>query len=163
MKIINISKGLFTIVDEESLSLFSTFRWQSMYDRHTKQYYARCHVKVDGKDSQQLIHRIITRAKVGEIVDHINGNTLDNRKCNLRLCTNAQNCRNKKKHHDNKSGFKGVKKHYNKWQAKITKDYVDYHLGTFDTPLEAAKAYNKKAKILHGKFARLNVISLGKK
>jgi hypothetical protein len=159
MTIIVISKGLHTAVDDDVLDLFSTLKWQAMYDSHTKKYYARCHQRIDGKDKTVLIHRIIMGAKKGEIVDHINGNTLDNRRQNLRICTNAENCRNKKIHSDNQNGFKGIRKHKNFWQAKVTKDYKDYYAGSFKTPLEAAIAYNKKAKELFGEFAKLNVIS----
>ncbi len=158
MKLIAISKGLHTMIDDDILDIFPTLKWQAMYDRHTKKYYARCHQRIDGKDKTVLIHRIIMGAKKGEIVDHINGDTLDNRKCNLRLCTNAENCRNKKIHFDNTSGYKGIRKHENRWQAKITKDYKDYFLGEFKEAKDAALAYNEGAKKMFGEFARLNII-----
>jgi len=111
------------------------------------------------------MHRLITNAKPGEIIDHINRNSLDNRKCNLRKCSNSQNQWNTVKQKNNKSGFKGVywNKEKEKWQAQISfgKDavgkQVTFYLGRFDNVLEAAAAYDKKAKELHGKFARLNL------
>ena len=89
-------------------------------------------------------------------VDHINGNKLDNRKENLRLCTNGSNNRNKLA----RTGFKGVHQARisGKWIAQITKNYKVKHLGSFDTDTEAATAYNKAAKQLHGKYAQLNVL-----
>lgn len=114
------------------------------------------HGKVDGryKYTRNYLHRKIMKAPKNLQVDHINGNRLDNRKENLRLCTNGSNNRNKPA----KSGYKGV--HFSKtskqWVAQITKNYKTQHLGLFPTAITAAHAYNKAAKLLHGKYAHLN-------
>lgn len=92
----------------------------------------------------------------GLYIDHVNQNKLDNRKSNLRICTNSENNCNKDKQSRNSSGYKGVYKQDIKWKAEITKDGVYYSLGRFNTPEEAALVYNKAAKELHGKFAVLN-------
>lgn len=89
------------------------------------------------------------------MVDHINGNKLDNRKSNLRICTDAENARNSSK----KSGnFKGVQwrsdKH--KFRARIMDNGKEIFIGYFTNEIEAAKAYDTKAKELFGEFARLN-------
>lgn len=92
-------------------------------------------------------------------VDHINGNPLDNRRCNLRLCTDAENLRNQRIRRVPKtSRFKGVSqsKNHNRWRASIFKDYKRVHLGYFDTPEQAARAYDAAAVELHGNFARTN-------
>ena len=104
------------------------------------------------------LHRYITNAPKGLQVDHINGDKLDNRKENLRLCDNAQN-------NQNKPAIKGVYKgvYYSRgskcFVAQITKNRKVYSLGSYDDPHEAANAYNLKAIELHGEYALLNIIA----
>jgi hypothetical protein len=92
------------------------------------------------------------------VVDHINGNGLDNRMVNLRVCTAAQNSRNRKPRKGSLSGYRGVSfyKNYQKWVAQIMYDGVKYYLGYFSDPKEAALAYDAKARELHGDYARVN-------
>jgi hypothetical protein len=87
-------------------------------------------------------------------VDHINGNPYDNRICNLREATASENQHNMTTHKDNKSGRIGVSFHSGNqmWRAQISSNYVHYHIGYFDTPEEAYRAYCKKAKEIHGEF-----------
>ena len=99
----------------------------------------------------------------GYVVDHINGNKLDNRKQNLRFVTQQQNCFNskRKKPHPNSknpSHYKGVswRNDRNKWRSTITKDGKRIYLGLFENAQDAALAYNKAAKKYHGKYAKLN-------
>ena len=106
-----------------------------------------------------LLHRVIMNAKKGEIVDHINRNTLDNRKINLRICTQSNNCANsvsciKSSKYKGVSVCKHTKK--KKYKAQITKDKKTRTIGRFYTEKEAAKAYDIVAKELHGKFALTN-------
>jgi len=98
-----------------------------------------------------------------EQVDHINGNGLDNRIENLRMCNNSQNQMNRRNQQNSLSKYKGVRKVQerklnNPWYASISKDRVKFHLGYFSTEKEAAEAYNNKAKELFGEFASLNTI-----
>ena len=97
-------------------------------------------------------------AEKTKIVDHINGNTLDNRESNLRVCTHSDNCKNRKMHSNNKTGFKGVSLKDGKYVAQIQFKGNHKHLGLFDTAIEATIAYNEKAKTIFGQFARLNII-----
>jgi len=108
------------------------------------------------------LHRLIINAPKGMHADHINGNTLDNRKENLRLCTCAQNQWNRGPNKNNKSGFKGVSTRARfagkskPWKAAIMVNRKTIQIGFYATPEEAARAYDIKAKELHGEFAYLN-------
>lgn len=94
--------------------------------------------------------------------DHISRNTLDNRRGNLRPCTNAENSKNRNLNRNNKSGFKGVYWHERRqrWMAQICADGKQIDLGRFKTKEEAARAYNEAANRLHGDFASPNVLGL---
>lgn len=104
-------------------------------------------------------HRIIWKLAYGSIpedmqVDHINGDGFDNRLCNLRLATNQQNQFNRGA--DKGKKFKGVRKYGKKFRAETTFNGELIYLGSFDSEIKAALEYDKKAKELHGEFARLN-------
>src|SRR4030042_2933933 len=88
-------------------------------------------------------------------VDHKYHNTFDNRKCNLRICTNQQNQWNSKPNENNTSGYKGVYwcKRRNKWRSQIKLNNIQYYLGSFNNKIDAAIAYNNKAKKLFREFA----------
>lgn len=118
---------------------------------------------VGGKRTKQLLSREILGLKDRHLLcDHINGNKLDNRRCNLRIVNSSQNNINRK--YFGTSGYKGVSKlqrkptHRVKWVARITnpKDNKLIKIGEYDTPIEAAKAYDQMAIKLHGEYARLN-------
>jgi hypothetical protein len=106
------------------------------------------------------IHTILINPDRNQFVDHINHNPLDNRRQNLRLCTRQQNNFNTIKRHSCISEYKGVTwcKTTNRWRAQISLNKKSINLGRFDNEIEAAKAYNTKAKELFGEFAYLNDI-----
>lgn len=114
---------------------------------------------------QIRLSRLLTNAPVGTMVDHISGDTLDNRKSNLRVCTRGENQYNTKKHSDGKNPYKGVTYGKSQWGARKWKSEIQInkkrlYIGHFLTPEAAAEAYNIKARELHGEFARLNVIGV---
>jgi len=94
------------------------------------------------------------------IIDHINGNPLDNRLSNLRAASQSQNMCNRPAPKSNKSGYKGVSFHKQsgKWRATIKQNCRQFSLGLYDRKEDAANAYNQAAKIIHGDFAFLNRI-----
>lgn len=152
MKEIPLTKGLVAIVDDEDFAYLNQFVWFV-----NNGYAARTSPRdQEGKQYQTKMHREIMKPAEGVHVDHINGNRLDNRRCNLRLCTNEQNRRNQKKQQNVK--FKGVyrRKEDGKWEARIALNKQRIHLGRFETAEEAAAAYDRAAVLYHGQFARLN-------
>lgn len=106
----------------------------------------------------ERLHRALMQPDKGQVVDHRNGDKSDNRRSNLRLCSNAENIRNRGKPRTNTSGFKGVRLRPDtgKWRAEIRHGKARYSLGNFATAEEAALAYDVAALQLHGAFAHLN-------
>ncbi|MBB6677499.1 HNH endonuclease [Cohnella lubricantis] len=104
------------------------------------------------------MHREVLNAPDGFEVDHINGNTLDNRKSNLRIVTHQRNMHNVSSHGDSSSQYRGVfwNKQKLKWTAQICLDGKRRHIGHFVNELDAARAYNQEAIRLFGQYARLN-------
>lgn len=159
--IIPLTRDQIAIVDDIDKDL-SGFKWTAFYDHTTDGYYATR--KVLGK--HQKMHRIILSRMLGrdllrsEQVDHIDRNSLNNRRNNLRLANNVENSRNRGIRSDNKSGYKGVSwsTRQEQWVATIGHSGGNKHLGYFDDVKEAARAYNEKALEIFGDFAVLNEI-----
>jgi len=153
MKKIELTRGKFTLVDDDDYDKFNpNFSWWLFPGRGTD--YA-----ITIKSGKSLfLHRAIMNAPKGLQVDHINGNGLDNRKENLRLCTATQNKRNVKNNKRNKSGYRGVSldARSGKYKAQISTGEKILSLGSFDDPVDAAKAYDNAALKYHGEFASLN-------
>lgn len=105
------------------------------------------------------MHRFLMEANEGDVVDHINGNHLDNRRGNLRFAGACGNARNHHKRAGATSIYKGVcyiSRYRKKWRAAITYDGRSHEIGSFETEVEAALAYDGEARKRHGEFARLN-------
>ncbi len=156
MKRIPLTQGKVAIIDDADFEEFSKYKWCAMKNGNT--FYA---VRNYAQPIQMNIwmHRVIMNAQKGQEIDHINGNGLDNRRYNLRLCTRSQNHQNQRIG-GGSSQYKGVcwNKQAGKWQAQIMLNYKTYYLGHFVNEIDAAKAYDRKAKGLFGEFARLNNI-----
>jgi hypothetical protein len=152
-KEIKLTQGKVTIVDAEDYDFLSQWKWYCDGGGYAR----RNSPRGDGKRVAILMHRFILDAPKGVEIDHRNRDTLDNRKSNLRLCNREENCRNKKKHSNNRSGYKGVSRHNDgRWQAEISVSGQKKYLGRFDTKEEAAKIYDKEALKHFGEFAYLN-------
>ena len=159
MKEIKLTKGKITIVDDDDFENLNKWKWQLGSNGK------RAEIKKWNKNKKIyehfLMHRLIMKLQKGDKrqVDHINGDSLDNRKENLRICTSTENNRNKFVVHA-KSGYKGVywDNLLDKWRVKIKGNNKQIHIGLFNNKEDAAKAYNDAAKRHHGKFARLNII-----
>lgn len=159
---IPLTRNQITIVDsiDADLALFKWFAASSC-----KTHYAKRSIKkTDSGQTVERLHRVILERilnrplEKGEIVDHINRDGLDNRRCNLRLASRADNNRNASVRSDSTSGYKGVGRNWMKWKASIKYNGQDIYLGSFVDILDAARAYNKAALEYFGEFAYLNVI-----
>lgn len=166
-----LTRGYIATVDKVDADL-SLLRWNATPNKKDWTTYARRNVgrtRADGVKEYDtyLLHRVILERMLGralakgEVVDHIDGNGLNNSRSNLRLATNAENCRNRRKlNRNNKSGFHGVYWHKSnkKWIAEIRINGQSKHLGTFETAIAAAIAYNVAAAEHYRQFASLNII-----
>jgi hypothetical protein len=152
MKEIELTQGQVAIVDDEDYEYLSQWKWQASKN-YKEKFYAR---RNDG-NKKVYMHRQIIKVKKDEEIDHINGDTLDNRKENLRACCRRDNSRNAISGRKNKHGFKGVRLERKKFSAKIFdgKKHISIS-GNYKTSIEAARAYDKKAIELFGEFALLN-------
>lgn len=153
MRDIHLINGAVAIVDDDDFVRLSAFRWRA--DRGG--YAVRmAHLGIDRKGRLVAMHRVVAAAAPGDIVDHINGNRLDNRRSNLRLSTHAGNSQNRRA--TGASGFKGVTLHRQtgKWQAAIKPGGRNIHLGLFTDPVIAARSYDRAATEHYGDSARLN-------
>lgn len=155
MKIIILKHGEKAVVDDEWYEMLSQKKWYFTKRRDTPY--------VVSSGPTILMHRLIMNAPKHLDVDHINGNTLDNRKCNLRLCTRQENSRNRGKSKGTfTSKYKGVSLSRRSkgtiWSAQICHQRKCKYLGCFTSEHDAARAYNDAAKQYHGEFASLNRI-----
>lgn len=151
---IKCGNGRLAIVDKEDYELLSRFSWQSAGNTgHV--FTIISNFLTGGKSICLRMHTLIMG---GRLVDHINCNPLDNRKSNLRFCTFSQNmCNVRKFKRPCTSKYKGVSKKKNgKWLAYISRDKKRYSLGTYEREEEAALAYDRKAREIHGEFGRFN-------
>lgn len=148
-KEIPLTRGKVAIVDDDWYEMLSLVRWNA--DKHG---YAKSGWRVKGKHYGCKMHRLIIDAPKGYHVDHINGNTSDNRRANLRLCDSARNQHNSAKSIGLTSVYSGV--HWNsankKWIAQMNVGGKRKYLGSYDSEIDAAKAYNDAGIYYRGEF-----------
>lgn len=156
MRKIPLTQGRFALIDNEDYEKISQYKW----------FY---HDYACRKQNKQLV--MMHRFLIGIIpdnkeIDHINGDKLDNRRCNLRLATHSENQANKKIGINNISGFKGVSVTFRKYKgtiykyyvAQISKDSKIRNLGTFKYINKAIEKYNKEAIKLFGEYAKVSKV-----
>lgn len=153
---IPLSKGFVAIVDDEDFErVMAAGPWH--LKARDQWVYAQHNVRrPEGGWRTEMLHIFLTGLPR---VDHINGNGLDNRQANLRGANASQNAANARRRRDSTSGFKGVHRHRSRglpWRAQIATGGKKYHLGLFESPEAAARAYDTKARELFGEFAHLN-------
>ncbi len=160
MKEIKLTQGKIALVDDDDYERVMQFTWCASEHKKRKAWYALTRIPGTGQPGEKMsMHRFVMGATVGAQIDHRNNDGLDSRKKNLRFANNSQNQANRTKSDGTFSQFKGVSRRLkgpHPWQAGIKKDGKRIGLGLFGSEIEAAHAYDKAAKQLHGEFARIN-------
>lgn len=141
---IKLNNNNYTIIDDEDFELFNQFKWFAHEERGRT--YVISDTRRKGKRVVLYLHRILNGTPKHLITDHINGDTLDNRKSNLRSATNRQNTQNR--HHNTTSKYPGVhyKKQTGRWCASIRIEGKKVHLGYTDTEEGAFNLYKQKCE-----------------
>jgi hypothetical protein len=156
---IYLGEDEWTILDQQDYCRYREFKW--FIKGNGSKVYALRSFKIGPKKTKMAaMHREIMNAPKGKIVDHKNGDSLDNRRVNLRFATQSQNLANAIRDKSKAtSRFTGVylnKAREKKWHVGIRYQGKKVFLGRFDNEIDAAKAYDEAAKKYHGEFARLN-------
>jgi hypothetical protein len=149
--------GSVALVDDERYEDLVGYRWRLKHARRGGASVVAA-PRRNGKQRHIALHRLVVGAPAGTMVDHIDGNPLDNRRDNLRLANNSLNQANRRKSSRKSSKYKGVCRHrqLGKWQAAICVNGQRRYLGVFDHEEAAAKAYDAAARQAFGEFARPN-------
>lgn len=146
---IQLTQGKVALVDADDLEYLN--QWYAVHNYWSGSNY--CAIRM---------HRIVMNLNdKSKLVDHIDHNGLNNTKDNLRIATRFQNSSNRRSVKNSTSQYLGVSSAFNKWKSEIYKNKKKFYLGLFESEEDAALAYNNAAKIIHGEFANLNIISSG--
>lgn len=153
---LELTRGQVTIFDEEDLPIVTQHTWHA--DPSGPTFYAVSMKYKAGKYYRLTLHRLLLAAPNGTVVDHIDGNGLNNRRKNIRLCTPQENAMNRTRPQRNPWGYRGVtwNKRYSHFVGQIRHEQKIHYLGSFKTAEEAARAYDEAARRLRGPFARVN-------
>lgn len=157
MKEIPLTQGKVALVDDDMYDYLMQWKWHAhCYGNNI--WYARRNEGLIPFRKTVDMHQVIITSPPGYKIDHRNRDGLDNRRENLRVCTNSENQANRGVPANNKTGYKGVhwSKRERKYRAQIRVNSKHYDLGTFDNPIDAAKAYDAAAKEHFGEFAWTN-------
>jgi hypothetical protein len=142
------------IIDAEDYDLIAPYYWYPSIRRYKDTY--KCYAVALHKKKLVSIHRLLMAHPSKPEVDHINGDSLDNRRCNLRPATREENARNVGVRRDNLTGYKGVTPLNGGYAARIEVNKAPFMIGVYTTAIEAAKAYDSVARKVHKEFCRLN-------
>lgn len=157
MRRVPLTQGYEALVDDADYETVMTVGpWYALVKPDRQTVYAQRNIQCpDGRRSGQYMHKLLTGWPQ---TDHRNGDGLDNRRVNLRPATGTQNNANSRPRKDNTSGLRGVRWHEQKrrWHAYIRVNGKRHHLGSYDNPETAGRAYDTAARELFGEFARLN-------
>ncbi len=153
---IELGRGFVAIVDLDDLERLQQYKWHSARGGRggVKVYAAATHRNSEGKKRALYMHRFILNAPKGSEIDHINGNSLDNRKCNLRFCSRSENMQNVLPYKPRVgSRFLGVVPHGSRWKARAGHNGRTVYIGLYRTEEEARYAYVTFMAKAAGEFA----------
>lgn len=154
---IPLSRGLYAEVSPEWYQYLSQFKWFARYSKSNNAFYASRNVGKRPHRTLEHMHRVIMSTPEGLDVDHINGDTLDNRVENLRNCHRSMNVANSKLRTDNTSGFRGVHMtRSGRWCALVRSMGITIFQKNYESKIESAVAYDKAARLAFGEYATLN-------
>lgn len=162
MKEIPLTQGQFALVDDDDFKELNQHKWYASLNTGTNSFYAVRSIGLKcGKWVKLRMNRIVMSCDIDLCIDHINHNTLDNRKLNLRIVTKSQNGMNQRRRNTNKSGITGVTwcDKRNKWRAHIVVDRKQKHLGRFTLKKDAINARVKAEDRYHGEYSYNNSIN----
>jgi hypothetical protein len=155
---IKLTQGKYAMVSPEDFEEINSHKWR-VINNHNDTFYAIRRRYDNGRRKHVIMHREIMHPQDGFVVDHEDGNGLNNTRDNLRIVTAAQNSYNRRKYIKKcSSKYKGVsrRRRDNRWIAIIMYRGISINLGFFDDEIDAAKAYDDAAKELYGQYAKLN-------
>lgn len=155
MKEIPLTQGQAALVDDDMFDFLNQWKWWAQWNPGTKSFYAAQHAGSRRFRPTIYMARLIMQTPKGFDCDHINHQTLDNRKSNLRNCTRSQNTMNSHLRSDNTTGSKGVRLHRNKFQARIMVNGKIVFCKDFPTLEEAIAAREEAVRKYHGEFANI--------
>lgn len=152
MKTITLTQGKYAIVDDEIFEIINQVKWYAQYSPGNRSFYVVRGIKLDSNrwHLDRLHWWVIGRPLKGLFVDHINGNTLDNRRSNLRIVSNRENQSNQKRHRSGKLVGSRFNKKTKKWSSKIRMNGKEIYLGYFSTEIEAHQAYLSELNLKRG-------------
>lgn len=160
MKKIKLTQGRFALVDDEDFEWLNQWKWSFSGHKGRKHGYAVRRIYPNGRYQKgivMLMHRFIMDPPANMEVDHVDRNTTNCQRHNLRICSRFENMRNTSKR-ENRSGFRGVYWYQSpkSWGARIVMNKKHIFLGLFENKEDAARSYDEAAKKYHKEFARLN-------
>ncbi len=160
-KILASNELIFILVDDEDYERVKWYKWHVARYKNGNIAHIKTNIKISkGKYKSIYLHRFILNYEGSSMIDHKDGNPVNNQKENLRFVDHQQNKQNSRKHYNSKSKYKGPnwREDLQKWQSHIRVDGYLLSLGTFENEIDAALAYNKAAIKHFGVYARLNEI-----
>lgn len=153
---IQLTRGHVAIVDDNDFDWLNQWKWFTR-ESHGIWYAERRTLASEGRGRRNVaMHAFLMRPDPGLEVDHRDGDGLNNRRSNLRVCVRAHNLLNRRLRSDNSTGFKGVALRGGRYFARVQAFGQEHSLGYYRTAEEAARAYDRGARVHHGEFARLN-------
>lgn len=158
MKEIKLTQGQVAFVDDEDYERLSQYKWSAIKASPKHPWYAVTNMHTEKGRRSVRMHRVLLGAKSGDVIDHIDGNGLNNTRANLRFCSQSENVRNARKHNASVSKYKGVTPapQNGRWRAQIQFGGKKIPLGTHASEEMAAFVYNCAALQYFVPYARLN-------